>query len=126
MAGIMRGRSIFAPSLLLLLSAAAIGLYLLQQTVQEAFLAPAGAQASRRSAVMIGAAGLLAAEANTSPAFAEKTKAEIQEQCLSQCVYQCTGGARGKGSEYKNRRVCIEECKDECLGGERAAFLEVS
>eukprot|EP00971_Amphidinium_carterae_P314282 6247141-Amphidinium_carterae.2 len=74
-------------------------------------------------------------QAVATPAFAEKTKAEVQEQCLSNCVYKaclsneewstqetykgvttlfqciCTGGARGKGSEYKNRRVCIEECK---------------
>mmetsp|Transcript_27492 Transcript_27492/g.63572 ORF Transcript_27492/g.63572 Transcript_27492/m.63572 type:complete len:124 (-) Transcript_27492:160-531(-) len=120
MAGGYRGQS---GRTLVFLAASLVCVCLLQRALQ-AFNLPADRVPSRRSVLLMGTGGFVAAEAVATPAFAEKTKAEVQEQCLSNCVYKCTGGARGKGSEYKNRRVCIEECKDECLGGEKAAFLE--
>eukprot|EP00434_Breviolum_minutum_P041170 symbB.v1.2.036621.t1/scaffold5211.1/size29781/4 len=46
-----------------------------------------------------------------------------QENCLSECVYKCSGGARGKGAEFKDRSNCIAQCKDECLPKEEEGEL---
>ncbi|CAK0881250.1 unnamed protein product [Prorocentrum cordatum] len=45
----------------------------------------------------------------------ESVKNDVQEACLSECVYKCSGGARGKGGEYKDRSRCLKDCRDECL-----------
>eukprot|EP00930_Biecheleria_cincta_P092598 TRINITY_DN82580_c0_g1_i1.p1 TRINITY_DN82580_c0_g1~~TRINITY_DN82580_c0_g1_i1.p1 ORF type:complete len:122 (+),score=18.79 TRINITY_DN82580_c0_g1_i1:82-447(+) len=72
----------------------------------------------RRAAVLI--AGSWLATAGPGIGASSVSAKEItgdQELCLSDCVYQCSGGARGKGDEtVPNRKECLSDCKDKCLG----------
>ncbi|CAJ1330398.1 unnamed protein product [Effrenium voratum] len=76
---------------------------------------------SRRAAV--ATVGSALAGAGPSIALARPELNQDQENCLSDCVYKCSGGARGKGAEYKDRVDCIAECKDKCLGKEEEGEL---
>merc|ERR1712032_210716 len=72
----------------------------------------------RRSAVMFF--GGLAASSGAQASFAMSAD---EEACLSKCVYQCSGGARGKGADFVDRAVCVPKCKDECLPPEKEEEL---
>lgn len=68
---------------------------------------------SRRSLVVT--AGSILASTRPLAALAREELTPDQETCLSECVYKCSGGARGKGADFKDRSMCIAECKDKCL-----------
>ena len=74
---------------------------------------PAPEAASRRSAVLFWG-GAAATVASVAPPALARTKEEETELCLSTCVYECSGGARGKGEEFKDRKKCIKGCRDKC------------
>uniref|UniRef100_A0A7S0FY30 Uncharacterized protein n=1 Tax=Pyrodinium bahamense TaxID=73915 RepID=A0A7S0FY30_9DINO len=89
------------------------------QATREAFAVTP--QLGRRSAMML--MGGLVATAGSGGALAMTAD---EEACLSKCVYSCSGGARGKGEEYKERSICIAKCKDECLPKEEEEELVLS
>eukprot|EP00929_Paragymnodinium_shiwhaense_P038347 TRINITY_DN2026_c0_g1_i1.p2 TRINITY_DN2026_c0_g1~~TRINITY_DN2026_c0_g1_i1.p2 ORF type:complete len:135 (+),score=31.87 TRINITY_DN2026_c0_g1_i1:67-471(+) len=98
----------------------------------EAFLSPstpASQGVGRRDALWMGS-GLAASALSAGWApNAWANAAEVtpdEEVCLSECVYKCTGGARGKGSEYVPRKDCILECREKCLPKAEEESVEIS
>ena len=96
----------------------------------EAFAAVSG----RRAMLALSGIAVSGARQISAPVFAaEDTKprgageiSATEEACLSQCVYECSGGARGKGNEFKDRKQCIGVCRDKCLPKEEEEELVLS
>mmetsp|Transcript_49494 Transcript_49494/g.111325 ORF Transcript_49494/g.111325 Transcript_49494/m.111325 type:complete len:131 (-) Transcript_49494:244-636(-) len=87
-----------------------------------AFVA-APAPGRRAALFLFGGGGVAAGGALVPPAFAMSSQ---EEACLSKCVYGCSGGARGKGEEFKARGECVAQCKDECLPKEEEEVMVLS
>jgi len=84
--------------------------------------------ASRRAALVLAmqssGAASIAWGGSASSAVAETTVEE--EACLSSCVYECLGGAKGKSDQFKDRSICIRECKEKCLPAQESGDLTVT
>mmetsp|Transcript_94077 Transcript_94077/g.302734 ORF Transcript_94077/g.302734 Transcript_94077/m.302734 type:complete len:108 (+) Transcript_94077:1-324(+) len=80
----------------------------------EATAAPrAAAEVGRRDSALRFFAGLASLGGAEMAVARELTG--VEEACLSDCVYKCSGGAKGKGSEFTARKGCTMMCRDKCL-----------
>eukprot|EP00931_Biecheleriopsis_adriatica_P005276 TRINITY_DN106800_c0_g1_i1.p2 TRINITY_DN106800_c0_g1~~TRINITY_DN106800_c0_g1_i1.p2 ORF type:complete len:121 (+),score=21.94 TRINITY_DN106800_c0_g1_i1:54-416(+) len=84
------------------------------------------AHPGRRAAVIMAGGWAASSLSGASSVLAAPEINAEQEACLSECVYKCSGGARGKGEEFKGRARCISVCKDECLPKAKEEELEVT
>mmetsp|Transcript_95932 Transcript_95932/g.268540 ORF Transcript_95932/g.268540 Transcript_95932/m.268540 type:complete len:125 (-) Transcript_95932:87-461(-) len=82
------------------------------QSKQDVSLSPPDMSRSQFLAVVgVLTAGAAPAWSKDSEALKGTKKDPVFEQCLSQCMYDCT---KPKGVEQKSRGECLPECKEKC------------